>query len=321
MQIGIAAPACLALATVRGLEGSGPALLGVTLQHPPIGLAARAAQHLVVTGARANVASGYAADYLRAQALPPQGEIEIEMAIPRAMGLSSEPMLALSVVRALAALHGLPGTPEALVGALQLHPCHSLAAQSFATGGLLLVEPGTQAGHMPRLARRAEVAHPEAQAWAFVFVLPRAPAELTDERENERAEALRAAAAGVSAESAQVLDEQLWPALARDDIAQFGAALTRLQELTREALAAQGVPTALDEHERATLDIMRGHGAVAYGRAPTGLGLYGLLRGAQPSRVLRRALLAHEGIRGGAILATIVDNGGVWVRGPGSQAR
>jgi predicted sugar kinase len=312
--ISLAAPASLALAAVRGgPEGAGAALLGVTLQHPPIGMLARPSPQPLITGARANLANAVAATFLAHHGLFPRAEIEIEQAIPRAMGLGSDPMLALSIARTLAAAHGLPGDTAALAGALGLTAPQGLAAHGFAGGGLLLVEAAEGSG-LPRLLRRAEIAHREEQAWVFVFLLPRTPPDLDAEFEERQLAALHAAASVVSPESGTLVEHTLWPALASDDLEAFGAGLARLHALTLEAMAAQGFAQPLGAKEQATLATMQRHGAVACGRALGGLGLYGLLRGAAASRALRRELISAEVQGGGTVLATIVDNRGAHLK-------
>src|SRR5262245_32563514 len=106
MQIELSTPACLLLGLVD-LDGE-KCQLGVTLRYPPTQLLARMAPTLTITGGRADLAYRHAERFYQRYRLPPQAEVEIELATPAFMGLGSSAMLGLSVARALATLHGQP---------------------------------------------------------------------------------------------------------------------------------------------------------------------------------------------------------------------
>ncbi len=295
-RLELAAPCCLTLAAAR-VDGR-PALLGITLRHPPVQLEARAAAQLGVTGARADAAYAHAAAFQRAQGLATAAEIELELAVPSHMGLGSSAIAGLAAARALAALHGLPAAdgPE-LARAAGVAPDDGLAVHAFAGGGLLAV------GEDGALLRRAAISHGDvARDWVFVIVLPRVPPGTPDALEDTLRRELWAAAGGLGVEAEQLFAAELWPAAAGDDIGAFAAALTKLQAL------APGAPLADDE--AAILAVMGEAGALVCGRAPTGLALYALLEGADPSRELRRALAVHLGHTSGTVMATICDTTG-----------
>jgi hypothetical protein len=52
---------------------------------------------------------------------------------------------------------------------------------------------------------------------------------------------------------------------------------------------------------------MREYGAQAYGKAPTGLGLYAIIEGAANSGKLLQALRQRVGHEGGSVMASICD--------------
>jgi predicted sugar kinase len=333
-QIELTTPSCLLLGLAHA-EGQ-ICQLGITLQYPPIQLLARASAVLSITGGRADLARRQAERFYASRPLSPaqesavkdgeaapslplspaqgrglggEGEVEIELAIPQFMGLGSGAMLGLSVARALAALHGLPAKVPALAAAISLTNDEALEAQAFAQGGLLLVD---DAGDV---RRRHEIAqHDEADDWVFVLVLPHVPASTPETLEADMRRMLNAAAGHLSAEAGSILAWDLWPALERDDIAAFAQALMAIQALNYAALADAGRPVQLTADAQAILDIMRDSGALAWGRAMAGLGLYGLIKGGGPSRVLRRALTAHLGYFGGTVMATLCDNRGAQIR-------
>jgi beta-ribofuranosylaminobenzene 5'-phosphate synthase len=304
MQTELITPACLllGLAPLDGQLGQ----LGITLQFPQIQLLARNSSALAVSGARADLARQQAEHFFRHHHLPPQAEIEIELAIPQFMGLGSTAMLGLSIARALATLHAQPADDGAgLARSVGLVPDEALETHAFAQGGLLLV------GEQGALLRRHAIAHSdEADDWVFVFVLPRPPAETPASLARDQRSALRAASRHLSAETANIITADLWPAVERDDIAAFAQALTRIQELNHATLARAGQPASLTPQEQAILDIMRDAGALTAGQTLAGLGLYGLIKGGGPSRELRRALTERLGYFGGTVMASICDNTG-----------
>ncbi|NNJ11890.1 hypothetical protein EKD04_016275 [Chloroflexales bacterium ZM16-3] len=296
-QIELAAPACLTLAAAR-IDGR-PALLGIALRHPPVHLIARPAPRLAASGARADVAYHHGKAFMSSKNMNTAADFEIELAIPAYMGLGSTPLIGLSVARAMAALHGLPtDDAQALAAAAGVEPAEGLAIQSFGGGGLLLVDESGAA------LRRYAISHSsEPQDWVFVLALPRPPTDTPDDLEVAEMNRLWRAAAGLDERAEQLVAGRLWPAAEGDDIDAFGAALMELQGIYGDNEASP--------EEQAILAIMRAGGAVAWGRAPTGLGLYGLIRGGEPSRRLRQSLVAHVGHAGGTIMATICETGGV----------
>jgi predicted sugar kinase len=296
-EIELASPACLTLAAAR-LQNQ-PVLLGITLQHPPVHLFARPAAQLAASGARADLAYQHGQQFMSSHNLAKAAHFEIELAIAANMGLGSGPMLGLSVARSLAILNDLPAdNATALAIAAGINANDGLEVQAFGGGGLLLVnQTGTA-------LRRKVIAHlKQAQDWVFVMVLPRPPAGTPDDLEAQQRRQLWQFAAELDESAEKLLTERLWPATENDDIAAFGTALMELQGM---------LPTEPpNEEEDAIFAIMREAGSVAWGRARNGMGLYGLIRGADPSRKLRRSLADHLGYDSGMIMATICETKGV----------
>ena len=310
MQIEIGGPACLPLVLVNYPDGT-TGLLGVTLRFPALNVTARASRLLDITGARADHVADRTRRYLQAQRLPEQGQVEIELAIPSHMGLGSDALMALAGAQAAAWVHGQPfEDPAAIASAAGLGPEHALEVQAYAQGGVLLVEAPRAGAAAPRVLRRETLEHAQDKAWAFVLYLPRVPAGTPAALEAERLTALLRAQAHLSAETGRQLDAELWPALVGDDIDGFGRALRAIQDLNAAALAQAGLAVPLTEDEQGLLDLYRDNGAVAWGRSPTGLALFALIRGASPSVALRKKVVERVGIHAGTALAGIVDNAG-----------
>ncbi|MCP5096357.1 MAG: hypothetical protein GY943_12465 [Chloroflexi bacterium] len=317
MLIEIGTPSCLPLGLARVDQNNElkTCLLGITLQHPPVHLSAQAHTGLKITGARADIGYDQAIRFLQYYQLKHQAEVEIELAIPAFVGLGSETMLGLTVAQALSWLNDLSYTNSDMqqwMQALNLEPQNALELYSFERGGLLLVESETLApAQVPALLRRQEITHEERHAWAFVFLFPRVPKGTLKTVEADRLAALVQASSHLSRESGHLVTEDMWTAVANDDIAAFGRSLMALQQMNQTALANAGTPFELSVDEQAVLDLMRDFGAAAWGKCMTGLGLYALVRGGDTSRTLRKRVQDHVGIMGGIVMATITDNVGM----------
>lgn len=311
MILEIGAPACLPLGVVQlnTTAATRAALVGLTVQHPPVHLLAQKADRWHLSGPRAHLGYRYAAQFLQYHHLEAQAQVEIELAIPALMGLGSDEMLGLSLGRALAHLHNLPQPARsgpALAAALGFNPHQALAAHAFAQGGLLLVaaeSPG-------QVIRRAEIAHDDREAWAFVFYFPLPPEETPENLEQSRLAALLRAAPHLELEAGSAVVEALWQAVADDDINAFGQALMQLQTLNRAALTAAGQAMPATPATAAVLELMRTYGVAAWGQCPGGLACYGLVKGARASIDLRTRLRQQLGPFGGHFMATITANVG-----------
>jgi predicted sugar kinase len=306
MLIEVGSPCSLPLGIVRTSAGQ-IQLLGVTLQHPPADVFAEATPTLSVTGPVAHLGRIAAERFLAHHQLPSHGNVEIELATPTMVGLSSEVMLSLSIARALAWVHGLPTDDAlALARAVGLGPEHALEVWGFQQGGFLLAD--TQ--QLETAPRRQPVAHDDKRAWGFVLLLPPITSETPETIETTHLNMILAARDQISPETDRIINDELWPALRNDDLRGFGQALMALQQVNQAGLAAAGVPLRFTPQEQAVLDLLRDQGAFAWGRSLTGSALFGLVQGANQSVEVRRHLSKLVGIYGGRVMATITDNVG-----------
>lgn len=319
MLIEVGAPAMLPLGLVKIADDprSKICLLGLTVQHPPAQIFAQAHPKLQISGPRADLAYEQALRFLQQHHLKQQGEVEIEYTIPNLVGLGSEAMQGLALAKALAWVHNLPAESQqttALAQALNLESQHALEMWGFDRGGLLLLDLDSMAEHgLPPLIRRQEIDHKEKFAWVFVFYFPDDTSAVSDAKhlEAERRANLLQAAPHLSSETGQLVTEKLWPAVENDDFETFAHNLLALHRMNEEALVKAGLPSVIKAEDQAVLEVMRENGALAWGQNLTGYSFYGLIKGGQASRELRKKLRKHVGFFGGTILATITDNRGV----------
>ena len=316
MLIEIGAPAMLTLGVVRFTHEDTvkSGLLGLTLQHPPVLMAAQAHKQCSITGARAHISRQYARRYLAFHQLTTGVEVDIELAIPAFVGLSSDPILGLTTARVLAWIndHPLEETVR-LAQEIGLGPQDALAIAGFDQGGLLLVDHQSEQEKQDvsaMILRRETISHPNHQAWALVLVFPSLNDDPPETIEADRLATLWHAAPYLEPAQGKLALDQIWAAIESDDITAFGQGLRELQRINETALVQAGTPLPLSEDEQAILELMRTNGALAWGRSPTGTGLYGLVKGGQASADLQKKLSDHLGFFGGTVMATITDNRG-----------
>ena len=267
----VEAPARLhfGLLDLRGARGRKFGGIGAAAPGPTLLVSARPAETVSVTGEDAERAMAFADRFLEhhRNAIGRRGaEIHVHRALPAHAGLGSGTQLALAVARALAELHGAPADAPALAYASGRAQRSAIGTWTFAGGGLV-VEGGrrnTNAGVGPLLADVDAVLSAEAAAFAQ---LPPA-----DEREVERI--------------AHIVLMALLPALADDDLATFGSALTEIQAITGRWFAAvQGGIFAPGPSEE-LIRRMREWGAPGVGQSSWGPAVYGIVEGEDAGRRL-----------------------------------
>jgi predicted sugar kinase len=314
IEIGVPSSLPLGLVKAKSENGTKTAILGLTLQHPPVNLFAQMDRRLNITGARADVGHDYAHRFFKRHNLKKRALVEIELSVPAFVGLNSRPLLGLGMAQALSWVHGLPHeTADSLqfAQAIQLSSREALPYWSFTRGGLLLVDTEAEPGQMPDVLMRQRIEHEmEKDAWAFVFHFPRIPKGTKETLEADRLLALIEAAPHLSEKSGPLVQKDLKTAIRENDIVAFGQAIMLLQRMNQEALAAAGQANESGQEDQAVLELIQAHGALAWGKSPTGLSTFGLIKGGQASRVLRKAILDQVGYFGGIVMASITDNVG-----------
>ncbi|MEM7031489.1 MAG: hypothetical protein AAF629_18145 [Chloroflexota bacterium] len=307
MIIEIGAPSSLLLGLTKSTDGH-INQLGITLQHPPILMAGQKHPHLQITGARANIAHHYAQRFIDYHHLDGGVEVDLELAIPAQVGLASDTMLGLSVAKAMAWCYDLP-TDDSLQLAKAIGlPAHEIAAiHGFQQGGLIYAEITDAEAQQVGQLKQVSISHDPRKAWAFVLVFPPLPDTLTETHEADAIATLYQAHADLTTETGTVVTEHILPGIENNDLASFAQAIQQLHDHNQTILGAEKNRSTEAE---ATLAIMRDNGAVMCGQMLTGVGLFGLIEGAQASVDLRRKLRDHLGYFGGTVMATITDNRG-----------
>jgi beta-ribofuranosylaminobenzene 5'-phosphate synthase len=259
--------------------------LGVSVSRPALVLEARPADELSAEGADAERALMFARRCQEALGLTGGAHLRVVEAIPPHVGLGSGTKLALAVAQALATLHGRTVDAPELAQAVGRAARSAVGTWTFALGGLV-VEGGVRRGEDRPAALLAH--HPMPEEWRLVLVVPHAEPGLSGVAEEEAFGRL-VPSAERSAAIAHLVLTSLLPALVEREVGEFGAALTRVQELVGDAFApVQGGrfhPQAAPLVEA----LLRG-GAAGAGQSSWGPAAYGVVGSEAAGRELARRM-------------------------------
>jgi beta-ribofuranosylaminobenzene 5'-phosphate synthase len=283
--------------------------LGVSVSRPAVVLEAEPADELSADGADAQRALAFARRCRETLGLADGAHLRVLEAIPPHVGLGSGTKLALAVASALAAVHGRTFEAPMLAQAVGRAARSAVGMWTFALGGLV-VEGGVRRG----VERPAPLLmhHRVPEEWRTVLVVPRAPPGLSGIAEEEAFGQLEPSAER-SAAIAQLVLTSLLPALVERDVEEFGAALTRVQELVGDAFATvQG--GRFHPRAGALVEALLRYGAAGAGQSSWGPAVYGLVGSEAAGRELARRM---EGVLGGDGSVELVsfDNRGARVEG------
>ena len=277
--------------------------LGVSVGRPAVVLEAEPAAALSAEGPDAERALTFAHRCRDALRLAGGAHLRVVETIPQHVGLGSGTKLALAVAQALAALEGrdvdAPGLAEASGRAAR----SAVGMWTFAVGGLVV-----EGGHRPGVERPAPLLahHPVPEQWRAVLVVPAAAPGLSGGAEEEAFGRL-VPAPERSAVIAQLVLTSLLPALVERELDEFGAALTRIQELVGDSFAE---PQGGRFHPRAgpLVDALLRFGAAGAGQSSWGPAVYGIVGSEAAGRDLARR---REDVVGeGSVELVAFDNGG-----------
>jgi beta-ribofuranosylaminobenzene 5'-phosphate synthase len=273
--------------------------LGVSVTGPAVVVEAQAADELSVEGAEAERALAFARRSCDALGLPGGARLRVVEAIPPHVGLGSGTKLALAVAQALAALHGREVDAPGLAQAVGRAARSAVGMWTFALGGLV-VEGGRRQGVEHAAPLLAHFPMPE--EWRIVLVVPEAEPGLSGAAEAEAFVRL-VPSPERSAAIAQLVITSLLPALVDRDLDEFGAALTRVQQLVGDSFAeVQG--GRFHPRAGALVDALLRGGATGAGQSSWGPAVYGVVGGEAAARELAGRM---EGVLGGGGSVEVVE--------------
>lgn len=238
-QVSVAATARLHLGflDINGGLGRKFGGIGLALDAPATRLTLIGAQTNAVEGPERSRAARLLEKAQAALAPAARHRLTIHEAIPAHAGLGSGTQLALAIASALRRLEDLPHDPAADAALTERGARSGLGAGLFQFGGVVV-----DGGRGPQTATPPVVARlPFPEDWRVLLIGDRAATGLHGAGEREAFAALAPLSDAQSGELCRLVLMQALPALAERDLAPFGAAITRLQEIVGDYFApAQG---------------------------------------------------------------------------------
>jgi beta-RFAP synthase len=199
--------------------------IGLSLDQPATRLSARRAAETRVSGPEQDRVSRYLTKMCAHLGLSGHYAIDIERAMPSHAGLGSGTQLALGLAAALRRLEGHSDDLRGDAERLDRGARSGIGIGLFGQGGLVVDGGKGRLAAPPPLLARLEV--PE--AWRVLLVLDRDRAGLSGPQERSAFDALAPMDPAVSGAICRLVLMQALPALAEQDLAGFGSAVTAIQ--------------------------------------------------------------------------------------------
>lgn len=282
--------------------------LGVAITQPRVTLEARASDRLTARGVDAKRVLEFAQAYLAATCIQAGAELYVEQAIPGHVGLGSGTKLALAVAQALAILYDQSTDPYTLAQAVGRGKRSAVGLWTFAQGGFI-VEGGQRPDeHIPApLLMR----YPMPADWYCVLATPDNLSGLSGAAEVAAFEHI-APSAGQAAKITHLALMSLLPALVEQELAEFGAALTRLQQLVGECFSPVQGGNFANPQSAELVKTFLDWGAAGAGQSSWGPTVFGLVANQEQGQHL--VDLTRERLAGqGSVELVAFDNQGVRV--------
>jgi beta-RFAP synthase len=247
--------------------------IGLAISQPAVILQASPADMLTAYGPDVERVIEFARRYLTAMRLKGGANFQVEQAIPAHVGLGSGTKLALAVAQALAILYDQPTEPYTLAQAVGRGARSAIGLWTFARGGFVV-----EGGQFPESSLPAPLLlrQPMPANWGCVLAIPDQTAGLSGQAEAVAFEQLTVTIDQVARISHVVL-MSLLPALVEQQLAEFGAALTRVQQLVGDCF--KPVQGGRFGHPRSAelIDSFLQGGAAGAGQSSWGPAVYGLV--------------------------------------------
>lgn len=280
---------------LRGSLGRWFGGIGAAAPAPTLLLSAEPARTLAVAGEDAPRAEEFAQRFLAQHGITTGARIVVHRALQPHAGLGSGTQLALAVARALAELHGIEADAPALARAVGRARRSAIGTWTFAGGGLVVEggrrREGDDCG--PLIARV-----PLPSSWRCVVAVPEGASGISGADEAAAFAALPPPPEEEVAEVAHLVLMALLPSAADGDLGTFGAALTRVQEITGRWFAPIQGGTFAPGAGRDLLERMRGWGVPAIGQSSWGPAVYGVVGSPDAGRQLADRVRGALGTKG-----------------------
>lgn len=238
-RVTVTAPARLHMGfmDLNGSLGRSFGSLGLTISGLATVVDAEVAETFSADGAEAVRALAIARRLASLRGLPGGARISVRQAIPAHAGLGSGTQLALAVGTALARLNDVDLSPRSIAEAADRGARSGIGIGAFETGGFIVDGGRGNTDAPPHVIARA--AFPE--AWRVLLIFDSRQQGMHGSSEAAAFRTLPTFPGESAAQLCRLVMMQLLPALAEQDIARFGQAVSTLQQVVGDHFApAQG---------------------------------------------------------------------------------
>ncbi len=289
--------------------------LGVAINHPNVILEVQPAQTLSITGEETALVTSLAKQFFQAYNANPNVAINIKQAIPAHVGLGSGTQLALAVGTSLAKVLNVKTTVQEIALAMGRAKRTGVGTAIFEKGGFV-VDGGKPAENGISVAEKFPpliFRQPFPQNWAFIVAIPNDNRGLASKEEAlafKRMMPMKAEDVGKICRLAML---KLLPALAEQDIENFGDALTHIQMITGDYFAQEQGGTYASTASTDCIAFMRRLGVHGVGQSSWGPALYGVMKKQEAKSVLKK-VQADLKNRGGTAFLAKANNKGAQIK-------
>ena len=268
---------------LRGARGRWFGGIGASAARPTLLVSAAPAETLAAEGEDAGRAREFARLFLAHHNLRGGALVRVHRSLPPHVGLGSGTQLALAVARALAELYGVASDARALARAVGRARRSAIGTWTFDDGGLV-VEGGRRADQDECGPLVARVPFPS--TWRCVVAIPDGAPGISGVGEAEAFARLPAPPERDVERVAHIVLMALLPALADADLAEFGRALSEVQEITGRWFASVQGGTFAPGKSSELVRLLSEWGASGVGQSSWGPAVYGIVEGDEASRRL-----------------------------------
>jgi beta-RFAP synthase len=286
--------------------------LGVGINQPNIILEAQPSQELSVTGQEIAVVEALAKRFLEVYRIKANASLNLKQTIPAHIGLGSGTQLALAVATALAKLFNMQASTQELALAMGRARRTGIGTAIFEKGGFVvdggktMKNDASPAERFPPLIFR----HPFPEEWRFVVAVPNANKGLSNDEENSAFNQLPCMPAEDVGKTCRLTMMKLLPALAETDIANFGEALTQIQNIVGDYFARVQGGRYASSAAAETIEFMQKLGAHGTGQSSWGPAVYALTSSEEAKPIQQKVQAFLEKSVGGEVFIAKANNTG-----------
>jgi beta-ribofuranosylaminobenzene 5'-phosphate synthase len=301
--------------------------IGLAVDQPSLVLRAEKSESLIIEGMETERVSIYAQRFIDRYGVPAGACLNLLTGIPAHVGLGSGTQIALAVGTALARLAGLDLSTEEIALAGGRGVRSGIGIATFQHGGFVL-DGGHRVLQKPDSSSETQATqiekdrvppilfrHPVPKDWHFVTVIPGNAQGFSGENENSAFLHLPKTGPQLVEKVSWLLLMKMLPSLVETDIAGFGQALTGIQRMIGDCFASVQDGSFSNPVSGKLIEFLLEKGAAGAGQSSWGPAVYGLVKGNESARRLKKEVQAFlAGLGGGQAFCVRPRNRGAVIK-------